>query len=110
MNEDISATAPTDSTRPDEAARAILEILATRREGASICPTEAARHVAMRRGEAGPDHWRRHLGAVRRAARHLAQSGEIDIMRKGKVIDPAEMRGVIRLRLNGSSSKNSEET
>ena len=36
---------------------------------------------------------------VRHAAvRSLAQGGQIEILRKGKPIDPAEIKGVIRLR------------
>jgi hypothetical protein len=62
---------------------------------ASICPTEVARAVAP--GEGGL--WRGKLSAVRRAAIRLARAGRIDILRKGRAVDPhAEIRGVIRLR------------
>ena len=39
------------------------------------------------------------LSAVRRAAARLAEAGRIEILRKGKPVPPAEMRGVIRLRI-----------
>jgi hypothetical protein len=39
------------------------------------------------------------LSAVRRAATRLAEAGRIEILRKGKKVSPAEMRGVIRLRI-----------
>jgi hypothetical protein len=45
-----------------------------------------------------PD-WRKLLAPVRRAAAQLADAGRIDILRKGKPIAPADMRGVIRLRI-----------
>ncbi len=57
----------------------------------SICPSDAARALAPA--------WQPLLGPVRRAAIDLARAGRIHILRKGKPIDPAETRGVIRLRL-----------
>ena len=57
----------------------------------SITPTDVA--MAM-----GPD-WRSKLSAVRRAAIRLAVAGEIEILRKGKPVDPVEVKGVIRLRI-----------
>jgi hypothetical protein len=38
------------------------------------------------------------LGAVRKVAADLARQGKIEILRKGKPINPDDMRGVIRLR------------
>lgn len=59
----------------------------------SICPSEVARAL-------DPD-WRTMMTAVRRAAIRLAQTGRIDILRKGKPVPPdEEVRGVIRLRLH----------
>ena len=57
----------------------------------SATPTDIA--MAM-----GAD-WRSKLTAVRRAAIHLALEGQIDILRKGKPVDPIGVKGVIRLRL-----------
>lgn len=73
---------------------AILSLVAARGAGKSICPTEAAQAL-------GPD-WRGKLSAVRRAAIRLAEAGQIDILRKGKRVEPAEARGVIRLALPSS--------
>ncbi len=56
----------------------------------SICPSEVARTLA--------EEWRPLMGVVRQAAVRLAQAGQIDILRKGKPIDPADIHGVIRLR------------
>ena len=62
----------------------------------SVDPAEVARAVTQGDGA----QWRSKLSAVRRAAVRLAQAGQIDILRKGKPVDPAEeIRGVIRLRL-----------
>ena len=57
----------------------------------SICPSEVARALHP--------EWRTLLTAVRAAAIRLAGEGRIDILRHGRAIDPAETRGVIRLRM-----------
>jgi hypothetical protein len=71
-------------------AAAILRLTAERGPDRSICPSEVARDLT--------DDWRPLLGPVRREAARLAESGRIDILRKGKPIAPADLRGVIRLR------------
>ncbi len=71
---------------------AILALTEARGPDASICPSEVARALA-------PEAWRPLLGAVRRQAAGLAAAGRIDILRKGKRVDPGELRGVIRLRV-----------
>lgn len=58
----------------------------------SICPSEVARAL--------DPEWRTLMTAVRRAAIRLALAGRIDILRKGKPVPPADVRGVIRLRLH----------
>ena len=64
---------------------------------ASIGPSEVARALSP---PPPSEVWRGKLSAVRRAAMRLAQAGEIDILRKGKPVDPAAaVKGVIRLRL-----------
>lgn len=63
----------------------------------SICPSEVARALAPDEAE-----WRRLLGPVRAAARRLAREGRIEVLRKGKPVNPAEeVRGVVRLRIAG---------
>ncbi|WP_439547775.1 DUF3253 domain-containing protein [Falsiroseomonas sp.] len=60
----------------------------------SICPSEVAR--ALSDDEAT---WRRLMGPIRAAAIRLALAGQVEVLRKGKPVDPtAEIRGVIRLR------------
>ena len=74
----------------DEIEAAVMRLTEARGPGKSICPSEAARSLSP--------EWQTLLGPVRQAAARLATAGRIEILRKGKPIDPAEMRGVIRLR------------
>lgn len=72
---------------------AILAQAAARGAGKSICPSEVARAI-------DPEQWRSLMARVRREATALAREGRIDILRKGKPVDPeGEIRGVIRLRI-----------
>ncbi len=88
--------------RPDmkpeaEIAATILRLVEAQGAHKSISPTDVARAL--------DPAWQSLLGPVRRAAIGLAVAGRIDILRKGKPVDPGEVRGVIRLRL-----RNSDET
>jgi hypothetical protein len=74
----------------------ILRLVAERGPDRSICPSEAARALA-------PD-WQRLMGPVRRVAIGLARQGRIEILRKGRPVPEAEVRGVIRLRLRSGAS------
>jgi len=79
----------------------LLRLVTERGPEKSVCPTDVARAFTLEAtpGEPDPEAWRRHLSAVRRAAARLAEAGQIDILRKGKPVPPAEARGVVRLRL-----------
>ena len=81
-----------DGIRPLDRAleAAILELLDKRSPGKTICPSEAARAVQ-------PDEWRGLMERTRRAARRLVASGRIRILQRGKVVDPTDARGPIRL-------------
>jgi hypothetical protein len=70
---------------------AMLRIAAERGPEKSLCPTDVARAVST-------ENWRPLLGPVRKVAADLARQGKIEILRKGKPINPDDMRGVIRLR------------
>ncbi len=75
--------------------RAVLDLLAERDAGKTICPSEAARRVE-------PDAWREQMEPARDAARRLAGAGRIDITQGGEAIDPeGPFHGPIRLRLRG---------
>lgn len=70
----------------------ILRLTAARGPDKSICPSEVAREMG--------DPWQPHMTPVRQAAVRLAQAGMIEVLRKGKkVVDLADVKGVIRLRI-----------
>ncbi len=75
--------------------RALLDLLAARDEGRTICPSEAARRVR-------PESWREEMEPARQVARRMAAEGRIEILQRGEALDPgSEFRGPIRLRLRG---------
>lgn len=71
--------------------RAIVDLLAGRADGHTICPSEAARAVDV-------EAWRDLMEPARRAARRLVQAGAIEITQGGSVVDPSTARGPLRLR------------
>lgn len=92
----MSASGDPESVRPrgragEELERVILDLLDNRAEGATICPSEAARAV-------GGDAWRDDMDAARAAARRLVESGEVDITQGGEVVDGSTAKGPIRIR------------
>lgn len=96
MMRDKTGTPSPDSPSSDSLAsgvveQAILALAAASGPGRTIAPADVAQQVAP--GE----NWQRALPQVRRSAVALAQAGRLLIYRKGKVIDPAELRGVYRL-------------
>ncbi|MEQ8842228.1 MAG: DUF2256 and DUF3253 domain-containing protein [Acidimicrobiales bacterium] len=70
---------------------AIVELLDQRANGATICPSEAARLV-------DPVGWRELMTPVRSAANRLVANGQIEIVQRGRVVDPSSAKGPIRLR------------
>jgi hypothetical protein len=85
----------------DPRAEAILAELAAQKPGRALSPEAVARAVAASRAKPSdpPQLWRRYLGAVKQQAVFLARQGRIEIVRKGKPVDPNDFKGVIRLRL-----------
>lgn len=75
--------------------RAIETLLARRRPGATICPSEAARAVASDRGEP----WRPLVPPAHEAAARLVAQGRVEITQTGKVVDIATARGPVRIRM-----------
>ncbi|MBT8445712.1 MAG: DUF2256 and DUF3253 domain-containing protein [Gammaproteobacteria bacterium] len=78
----------------------ILELLARRAAGATICPSEAARRLA---GESGIEDWRKLLEPTRRAARRLHNEGRLEFLQRGRTVNPSRARGPVRLRLAGGT-------
>ncbi len=77
-------------SEPSRIEAEILALTEARGPDKSICPSEVARAL--------DEDWRKLMTEVRRGAVRLAEAGRIEILRKGKPIDPASIRGVIRLR------------
>ena len=80
------------SERRSEAERAILDLLARRDPGKTICPSDAARAMG------GEDAFRPLMPVVRDAARALVAEGRIEVTQKGEPVDLDSARGAIRLR------------
>jgi hypothetical protein len=74
------------------AQRAILDLLARRDPGKTICPSDAARALG------GDDGFRPLMPVVREAARALVASGRIEVTQSGEPVDLDTARGAIRLR------------
>ena len=82
-------------SRPDrhDAERAILDLLARRDPGKTICPSDAARALG------GDASFRLLMALVREAAGALVADGRIEVTQSGRPVDLATARGAIRLRL-----------
>jgi hypothetical protein len=83
---------PSSSIDRADARKAILDLLADRDPGRTICPSEAARVLG------GDDGFRPLMPVVRDAARTLADAGRIEVTRRGRRVDIDTARGPIRLR------------
>jgi len=75
------------------AERAILDLLARRDPGKTICPSDAARALGGDKG------LRPLMPLVREAAGTLVAAGRIEVTQSGQTVDLAVARGAIRLRL-----------
>jgi hypothetical protein len=87
------------SPSPADARRAILDLLAARDPGKTICPSEAARALG------GDDRFRALMPLVRDAARELADEGSIDVTQRGERVAIDTARGPIRLRLRRDAAR-----
>jgi len=85
----------------DPVARGILDMLAETKPGGTVTPEAIARAIGTARARAsdGPHAWRRYMAGVKQQALHLARLGRIQIVRKGKVVDLEDFKGVVRYRL-----------
>lgn len=89
----------------------ILELLAQRGPGKTICPSEVARALYRRPlpGASGDDQtvagWRALMDPVREAAGRLVESGEIVATQGGVVIELSTAKGPIRLRRKDDGSR-----
>jgi hypothetical protein len=69
----------------------IRELLDARSRDSTICPSDVARAMS-------DDGWRELMEPVRRAARRMVDTGEVEITQKGSVVDPSTAKGPIRIR------------
>ena len=76
----------------DTVDNAILYLVEASGAGKSISPAEVAQML-------DPENWRSRLGAIKQSATRLALAGKVDILRKGKPVDPSEFKGVYRITL-----------
>lgn len=82
---------PPSSAADPRLVTSIRALLAQRAEGATICPSEAARAV-------GGDDWRALMQPARDAARELVDAGEVEVTQRGEVVDVTTARGPVRIR------------
>jgi hypothetical protein len=80
--------------RDAELETAILELLAERGVGKTICPSDAAKRVG---GTDSRRDWEGLMQPSREAARKLAKAGKIVVMQNGRVVDAETAKGAIRL-------------
>ncbi len=71
-------------------ARALLSLAKARSEGASFCPSEAARALA-------PADWRPLMPKLRRVAARLQRDGLLTVTQGGRPVDALSACGPIRL-------------
>ena len=81
---------------PEAIERAILDLLAARAPGATICPSEAARALA------GED-FRPLMDPVRETAWQMAARDALEITQAGEPVERDAAPGPIRLRLPGGA-------
>ena len=78
-----------------ETVRIAIRELDRNRGTTSIDPGEIARHIVG----SDPASWGRVMKPLRTILVRMAEAGEIELLRKGKPIAPADVRGVYRLRV-----------
>jgi len=85
-------TTERDGADRAKAERAILDLLALRAPGKTICPSEAARRLG------GDDGFRAFMPLVREAAASLAAAGRVEVTQHGRPVDMQAAHGPVRLR------------
>lgn len=68
-----------------------MELLSSRAYSATVCPSEVLSQDKKSEST--------EMELVRQAARRLVHQGKIEILQKGQIVDPSDLRGPIRLRL-----------
>ena len=73
----------------------LIALLRARGPGKTLDPQVVARAI----GGPHPDGWSPLMPAVRRAAVRLMKEGRVEIVRKGRAVDPDDFRGTYRIRM-----------
>lgn len=81
-----------ENSRYQQVRTAILDQCRAAGAERSVAPAEIAQALAAKQ-------WRTLLPAIKRRAADMALAGEIEILRKGRVVDPRDFKGVYRLRI-----------
>ena len=78
-----------------------LYILDAIADGSVVSPNDIAIKISKGRAkDSDPeDIWRKYMLAVKQQAKFLAREGRISILRRGKVIDPNKMKGLVKFSL-----------
>lgn len=77
----------------------IFSLLAARRDGATICPSEVARALQPNNGA-----WRELMPRIREVAAELASDDRLVVTRRGVVVDATDPGGPIRLGRSGKKA------
>lgn len=70
----------------------LFELLSQVRDGESISPNDIAKAIDR-------EHWQRELPKVRAVVIGLARQGRVELLRKGRPVEPDGLKGIYRLRL-----------
>jgi hypothetical protein len=74
----------------------LLTLLSQVRSGESISPNDVAKAMSA-------ENWQRELPKVRAVIVNLARQGKIQVLRKGKPVEPEGLKGIYRIRLSPES-------
>ncbi len=70
----------------------LLELLSQVRKDESISPNDVAKAIDR-------ENWQRELPKVRAVIIGLARQGRVEVLRKGKPVEPDGFKGIYRVRL-----------
>jgi hypothetical protein len=82
---------PSEGGRRTRLRAAILTLAEHRAPDRTTCPSDAARAV-------GGEDWRKLMDLTREITADLVDEGEVEVLQKGEVVDPATAKGPIRIR------------
>ena len=84
------------NVNPEDLESAMLALLEERGPGKTIGPADVAQAI----GGNQPDGWGPLMQPVRKVAVRLMKEGRIVILRKGRRVDPDDLRGTYRLAMS----------